>query len=84
VARVTGSGVTSDSWPVSPWRKRATEGGITAGSTRIPKAELTGIHGRLVKQMSRRMVGDVPEGVGVMWHNRKVLNFSPDAVATWD
>jgi hypothetical protein len=30
------------------------------------------------------MVGDVPEGVGVMWHNRKVLNFSPDAVATWD
>jgi AhpD family alkylhydroperoxidase len=47
-----------------------------ASSTRIPEAEVTGIYGALVKRMSRRMVGDVPEGVGVMWHNRKVLNFS--------
>ncbi|AUM17568.1 carboxymuconolactone decarboxylase family protein [Rhodococcus ruber] len=44
-------------------------------STRIPKAELTGIYGALVERMSRKMLGDVPEGVGVMWHNRKVLNF---------
>jgi hypothetical protein len=55
-----------------------------ASSTRIPKAELTGIHGRLVKRMSRKILGDVPEPAEVMWHNRKVLNFSPDAVATWD
>jgi AhpD family alkylhydroperoxidase len=47
-----------------------------ASNTRIPEAEVTGIYGALVKRMSRRMVGDVPEGVGVMWHNRKVLNFS--------
>ena len=45
-------------------------------NTRIPKAELTGIYGGLVKRMSRKMVGDVPDGLGVMWHNRKVLRFS--------
>jgi alkylhydroperoxidase family enzyme len=47
-----------------------------ASSTRIPKAELTGLYGALVKRMSRKMFGEVPEPVGVMWHNRKVLNFS--------
>jgi alkylhydroperoxidase family enzyme len=47
-----------------------------ASSTRIPKAELTGIYGTAVKRMSRRMLGDVPEPVEVVWHNRKVLNFS--------
>jgi alkylhydroperoxidase family enzyme len=45
-------------------------------STRIPKAELTGIYGTIVKRMSRKMLGDVPEPLGVVWHNRKVLNFS--------
>jgi hypothetical protein len=43
-------------------------------STRIPKAELTGIYGGLVKRMSRKRLGDVPEFAEVMWHNRKVLN----------
>jgi alkylhydroperoxidase family enzyme len=47
-----------------------------AGTTRIPKAELTGIYGAIVKRMSRRMLGDVAEPVEVTWHNRKVLNFS--------
>jgi alkylhydroperoxidase family enzyme len=47
-----------------------------AHSTRIPKAELTGIYGALVKRMSTRMFGGVPEPVAVAWHNRKVLNFS--------
>jgi alkylhydroperoxidase family enzyme len=47
-----------------------------ASSTRIPKAELTGIYGAVVKRMSRKMFGDVPEPVEVVWHNRKVLNFS--------
>ncbi|MFC9556541.1 carboxymuconolactone decarboxylase family protein [Rhodococcus sp. NPDC056960] len=46
------------------------------GNTRIPQAELTGIYGAVVKRMSRKMLGDVPDGVGVVWHNRKVLNFS--------
>jgi alkylhydroperoxidase family enzyme len=47
-----------------------------ACSTRIPKAELTGLYGALVKRMSRKMFGEVPEPIGVMWNNRKVLNFS--------
>ena len=46
------------------------------GSTRIPQAEFTSLYGALVKRMSRKMFGEVPEPVGVMWHNRKVLNFS--------
>ena len=46
-----------------------------AGTTRIPKAELTGIYGAMVKRMSRRMLGDVAEPVEVAWHNRKVVNF---------
>ena len=47
-----------------------------AGNTRIPKAEMTGIYGAMVKRMSRRMLGDVAEPVEVAWHNRKVVNFS--------
>jgi len=47
-----------------------------ATNTRIPKAELTGIYGAMVKRMSRKMLGDVAEPVEVAWHNRKVLNFS--------
>jgi alkylhydroperoxidase family enzyme len=45
-------------------------------STRIPKAELTGIYGAIVTRMSRRMLGDVAEPVQVAWHNRKVLNLT--------
>src|SRR3954470_17816387 len=56
-------------------RKRHSGGHMT-GNTRIPKAELTGIYGAMVKRMSRKMFGDVPEPVEVAWHNRKVLNFS--------
>jgi alkylhydroperoxidase family enzyme len=47
-----------------------------ASNTRIPKAELTGIYGAMVKRMSRKMLGGVAEPVEVAWHNRKVLNFS--------
>ncbi len=28
---------------------------------RIPKAEITGLHGYVVKRFSRKMFGDVPE-----------------------
>lgn len=45
------------------------------GQTRIPPADVSGPYGRLVKSMARRMVGEVPDGLGVMWHHRKVLNF---------
>jgi alkylhydroperoxidase family enzyme len=47
-----------------------------AGHTRIPKAEITGVYGAIVKRMSRKMLGQVAEPVEVAWHNRKVLNFS--------
>jgi alkylhydroperoxidase family enzyme len=47
-----------------------------ASNTRIPQAELTGLYGAMVKRMSRKMFGEVPEPVGVAWHNRKVLNLS--------
>lgn len=45
-------------------------------TTRIPPAELTGLYGATVKRMSRKMFGEVPEPVGVVWHNRKALNLS--------
>jgi alkylhydroperoxidase family enzyme len=44
-----------------------------ASNTRIPKAELTGVYGGLVKRMSRKLLGDVAEPAEVMWHNRQVL-----------
>jgi alkylhydroperoxidase family enzyme len=47
-----------------------------AGNTRIPPAEINGIYGAIVKRMCRKMLGQVPESMGVAWHNRKVLNFS--------
>ena len=47
-----------------------------ASNTRIPKAEVTGIYGAMVKRMSRKMLGDVAEPVEVAWHNRKVVNLS--------
>lgn len=47
-----------------------------AGNTRIPMAELTGVYGALVKRMARKMLGEVPEPLGVVWHNRKVLSTS--------
>jgi len=43
---------------------------------RIPQAEVTGLYGAVVTHMSRKMFGEVPEPVGVAWHNRKVLNLS--------
>jgi AhpD family alkylhydroperoxidase len=39
-----------------------------ASSTRVPATEITGIYGSLVKMISRKMVGQVPEAAGVMWH----------------
>jgi len=36
--------------------------------TRVPSTEITGIYGRLVKMIARRMLGDVPDSAGVLWH----------------
>lgn len=45
-------------------------------NTRVPKAEITGVYGAVLKRMSRKMLGEVPDGLGVMWHNRPVLKAS--------
>ena len=43
-------------------------------TTRIPKAEITGLSGYLMKRFTRKLLGDVPEPAEVMWHNRAVLS----------
>ena len=45
-------------------------------TTRIPAKEITGAYGALVKIVSTRMFGRVPESLGVMWHNVPVLKAS--------
>jgi AhpD family alkylhydroperoxidase len=45
-------------------------------STRIPPTPVTGVYGGIVKFMSRRMMGHVPDSIGVMWHNRAIMNDS--------
>lgn len=42
-------------------------------TTRIPPAEITGLYGMVAKRMSKKMLGEVPEPLGVMWHNQRVL-----------
>lgn len=44
-----------------------------AGSTRIPKAEINGVKGAMLKMVSKKMLGEVPSPLGVYWHNRPVL-----------
>ncbi|MBW3665811.1 MAG: carboxymuconolactone decarboxylase family protein [Actinobacteria bacterium] len=46
-----------------------------ASSTRIPKTEITGLYGAIVKTFSKKMFGDVPEALEVAWHNKQVLKF---------
>ncbi len=40
---------------------------------RIPKTEITGIQGALAKRLAMRMLGEVPEQIGVMWQNKQVM-----------
>ena len=56
-------------------------------TARIPKAEITGPYGYLVKRFSRKMLGEVPDGVAMMWQNRPVLMSLTSLgrkVRTWD
>jgi alkylhydroperoxidase family enzyme len=58
-----------------------------SNTTRIPKAEVTGISGAMVKRMSKKRLGGVPSPLGVYWHNRRVLKsyFSMSGkAAKWD
>jgi alkylhydroperoxidase family enzyme len=40
---------------------------------RVPPTEITGIFGAMVKRFAKKKLGRVPEQLGVMWHNQKVL-----------
>ena len=42
-------------------------------TTRIPPKQITGAYGAIVKAVSRRMFGRVPESLGVMWHHVPAL-----------
>jgi alkylhydroperoxidase family enzyme len=46
-----------------------------SSNTRIPKAELTGVYGAVMKRVGKKMFGKVPEPLEVMWHNKAVLRF---------
>ena len=41
--------------------------------SRIPVTEVTGLYGGIVKFASRKMLGKVPESIGVLWHHRPVF-----------
>jgi AhpD family alkylhydroperoxidase len=41
--------------------------------TRVPKAKISGLQGAIVKQFCKRLLGRVPEPLGVAWHNPRVL-----------
>jgi hypothetical protein len=38
--------------------------------TRIPPAEVSGVYGALVKVAAKKMIGRVPDSIGVLWNNR--------------
>jgi alkylhydroperoxidase family enzyme len=46
------------------------------GNTRVPPAEITGLYGAVLKKAVKKMLGQVPDALGVMWHNRPVLRAS--------
>jgi AhpD family alkylhydroperoxidase len=43
------------------------------GTPRIQPAPITGVFGAIVKRFSKKMLGEVPEPLGVYFHNRPVL-----------
>jgi alkylhydroperoxidase family enzyme len=43
------------------------------GTPRIQPAPITGVFGMIVKRFSVKLLGDVPEPVGIYFHNRPVL-----------
>jgi alkylhydroperoxidase family enzyme len=47
-----------------------------SSALRVPPAEITGIQGAIVKRFSKKMLGRVPEPLGVFWHNKPVLKTS--------
>ncbi len=44
-----------------------------ANHSRVPKTQITGIYGGLLKVAMRKMLGEVPESAEVMWQNPRVF-----------
>jgi alkylhydroperoxidase family enzyme len=42
-------------------------------TVRIPEARVTGLYGYAARRVSRKLLGEVPASLGVMWNNRVVL-----------
>ena len=43
------------------------------GSARVPATEITGLYGGVLKLAMRKMLGQVPESAGIMWHHPQVF-----------
>lgn len=44
--------------------------------TRVPPTEITGPYGAIMKRFAKKMFGQVPDALGVLWHNQPVLKTS--------
>src|SRR5262245_40554982 len=65
----------------------STGGAVMASTLRVPKAEITGLSGWMLKRVGGKHAGEVPEAAGVRWHNRAVLFSSMGfgrKVGKWD
>lgn len=57
------------------------------GTTRIPPATVDGLFGKVVTVTTRRMFGQTPASIGVMWHHKQVFRDSMGfgrKVESWD
>jgi hypothetical protein len=43
--------------------KTSRRGGDMTSNTRVPQAEITGLYGTVLKRMSKKMVGEVPDAL---------------------
>ncbi|HKT57910.1 MAG TPA: carboxymuconolactone decarboxylase family protein [Microbacterium sp.] len=48
----------------------------TQNQARIPAAEVTGVFGALVKLGAKKMIGRVPDSIGVLWQHQGVMKDS--------
>jgi alkylhydroperoxidase family enzyme len=65
--------------PTTPTASRST--------TRVPKTELSGLMGSLLKRLMRKQLGAVPEPAEVFWHNKPVIKDMSAfgrKIAKWD
>lgn len=45
-----------------------------ATGTRIPKAEVTGVDGAMVKRFGKKSLGEVPAPLGVYWYRAALVS----------